>query len=80
MTLMHKTGPSLLKGIREAIPMQIEQAAVFAKFTKSLPRLFVEAWTQAVEDWEKNPEQQNPFKTTVPHMCNLPLLPFLMAD
>ncbi|KAK0442356.1 hypothetical protein EV421DRAFT_1904131 [Armillaria borealis] len=72
-------GPSLLKGVHKAIPARIEQAAVFTEFTKSLPKLNVVAWTKAVEEWEENPERQNPFKTTVPHMSNLPSLP-LMVD
>lgn len=80
MLLFHITladnslGPSLLKGVREAIPARIEQAAVFTEFTKSLPKPNVMAWTQAVEEWEENPERPNPFETTVPHTSDLPAL------
>ncbi|SJL17200.1 uncharacterized protein ARMOST_20746 [Armillaria ostoyae] len=61
-------GPSLLKGVREAIPARIEQAAVLAEFTKSLPKPNIVAWTKAVEEWEENPERPNPFETTVPQL------------
>ncbi|KAK0458719.1 uncharacterized protein EV420DRAFT_1642445 [Desarmillaria tabescens] len=59
-------GSTLLKAVIDAILAQTLHAAIYAEFTTSLPHEEVIKWTQAVEDWEKDPiNTVNPFDTTV---------------
>ena len=65
MLTLHQ-GPTLFKAAKEAIPSQTIHTAIYAEFTASLPQEEVAKWTEAMEQWERDPMNKvNPFETTV---------------
>jgi hypothetical protein len=64
--------------LKIAIEERQEQAWAFGQLTSALPREDVDSWAQAVEEWESDSRNSNPFVTTV--KCRLLLLSFRCAS
>ena len=48
------------------VPGRSDHVADFLDFTDSLPAVAVSEWSDAVETWEKNNDEVNPYVITVP--------------
>lgn len=66
LTCMHmSSGPTLLRKVKDAVPEKSDQVWAFEQMTASLPPASVATWTSAVELWESDNTQVNPFVVTV---------------
>lgn len=54
----------MLRKLRNAVPWRKETLMDFYEFTESLPAASVLLWTDAVEKWEKDNTEVNPFVPT----------------
>lgn len=62
----------MLKKLRNAIAERDEQTVAFQKFSDVLPKAATTLWIKAVEAWEKDPQQPNPFY--IEQECTLHIL------
>lgn len=53
------------KKFRIAIPKRTEHVIAFRDFESALPEKTVKEWTTAIELWEQDNTQPNPFKAVV---------------
>lgn len=65
------TGATLLRKLRNAVPWRTTTVTDFYDFTESLPAEQVIKWTLAVEKWEDDPTQENPFVPTTKSMSGI---------
>ncbi|KAF9457802.1 hypothetical protein BDZ94DRAFT_1285142 [Collybia nuda] len=56
-------GDRMLTKIKEAVPARSEHRQALQDFEASIPPTVIEEWKLAVENWEKDASQPNPFKT-----------------
>lgn len=57
-------GASLLRKLKNAVPWRADTLVDFYEFTESLPAASVLQWTEAVEKWENDNTEVNPFVPT----------------
>lgn len=54
----------MLRKLKDAVPERADQVWSFDEMTASLPPASVAAWTSAIELWESDNTQVNPFVVT----------------
>ena len=57
-------GASLLRKLKNALLWRADSLVDFYEFTESLPAVSMLEWTEAVERWEKDNSDVNPFVPT----------------
>ncbi|KAF9456024.1 hypothetical protein BDZ94DRAFT_1353138 [Collybia nuda] len=55
-------GERMLNKIQEAVPSRSEHPQALEDFEVSIPPAIIKEWKVAIEDWEKDASQPNPFK------------------
>lgn len=55
----------MLKKMQVAVPKRTEHVVAFHEFEQALPKAMTEQWTCAVELWEEDNTNPNPFQTVV---------------
>ena len=60
-------GASLLQKLKNAVPWCADTLVDFYEFTESLPAASVLQWTKAVEKWENDNTEVNPFVPMASH-------------
>lgn len=63
-SIVNEVAGALHAKLKHAITQSAKQTAEFHGFQLTIPAASIAEWTEAIENWEKDEDELNPFQTT----------------
>lgn len=54
--------PMFARKFKEASQMEVKHQDIHNQFTSTFKQSLIKKWTTAIENWERNPKERNPYE------------------